>query len=109
MTKLIAIKIRGSIDADKKIQQTLDTLGLVKKHQARIMENNDSNEGLMRKAKDYIAYGEIEEDKIEELKQNDTISLSPPSKGFKDTKRQYHQGGSLGKRDDINKLLQKMY
>lgn len=34
--------------------------------------------------------------------------LSPPSKGYKDSKRHYRQGGSLGERDDMNTLLQHM-
>ncbi len=34
--------------------------------------------------------------------------LSPPSKGFKDTRRHYQQSGSLGKRDDMDNLLKRM-
>lgn len=34
--------------------------------------------------------------------------LSPPSKGYSDTKRHYNQGGSLGQRDDMDALLRRM-
>lgn len=34
--------------------------------------------------------------------------LSPPSKGFKDGKRHYNQGGSVGKRDDMDELIGRM-
>jgi len=38
-----------------------------------------------------------------------TLRLSPPTKGFKDTKRQYGQGGSLGNwGSDITALLGRM-
>jgi large subunit ribosomal protein L30 len=34
--------------------------------------------------------------------------LSPPSKGFKDSRRHYNQGGALGERDDMDVLLRRM-
>ena len=109
MSKLVAVKVRGSIDASQKVTKTLETLGLEKKNQARVMEDTDSNRGNMNQAKDYIAYGEVSDDFAEELGEvGETVSLSPPSGGFKSTKRQYHQGGSLGKRDDMESLLGKM-
>lgn len=37
------------------------------------------------------------------------LRLSPPSKGFKDTEKQYSLGGTLGnQKENINKLLKKM-
>lgn len=106
MSKLVAVKIRGSIDARESIQKTLGTLGLTKKNKATVLEDNDSNRGMLRKAKDYIAYGEVDEETAEEVEEK--VNLSPPSGGLKSTKKQYHQGGSLGKRDDMEELLEKM-
>lgn len=34
--------------------------------------------------------------------------LSPPSKGYGDTKRQCRQGGSVGERDDMDELIARM-
>lgn len=34
--------------------------------------------------------------------------LSPPSKGYRDTRRHYQQSGSLGERDDMDELLRRM-
>lgn len=34
--------------------------------------------------------------------------LSPPSKGYKGSRRHYNQGGSLGQRDDMDELLRRM-
>lgn len=34
--------------------------------------------------------------------------LSPPSKGFKNTRGHYNQSGSLGERDDMDALLKRM-
>ena len=109
MSKLVVVKIRGSIDSSQKTSKTLQTLGLEKKHQARVMENTDSHLGNMHHAKDYIAYGEVSDEVAEEVGEvGETVNLSPPSGGFKSTKRQFHQGGSLGKRDDMKSLLNKM-
>lgn len=104
--KLVAVKIRGSVDARENTQKTLETLSLTKKFKAKVLENNESNKGMLRDAKDYIAYGTVTEETAEKIQ--DQVNLSPPSGGLKSTKRQYHQGGSLGKRDDMNNLLEKM-
>ncbi len=106
MSKLVAVKIRGSIDARESIQKTLENLGLTKKNRAVVLEENDSNKGMLRKAKDYIAYGEADEETAEKVEEK--VNLTPPSGGFKSTKKQYHQGGSLGKRGDMEELLEKM-
>jgi len=106
MSKIVAVKIRGSVDARKSIQKTIETLGLTKTNKAVVLEDTDSNRGMLRKAKDYIAYGTVEDDVAEEVEEQ--THLSPPSGGLKSTKRQYHQGGSLGKRDDMETLLEKM-
>jgi ribosomal protein L30/L7E len=104
--KLVAVKIRGSIDASEGIQKTIESLGLTKKNKAVVMEDNESNRGMLKKAKDYITYGQVEDDVADEVKEQ--VNLSPPSGGFKSTKKQYHQGGSLGKRNDMETLLEKM-
>jgi ribosomal protein L30/L7E len=105
MSKLVAVKIRGSIDSRASIQKTLDSLKLGDKNNAVVLEDTESNRGMLRKAKDYIAYGEVEDDVAEEVEES---NLAPPSGGFKSTKKQRHQGGSLGKRDDMEALLEKM-
>lgn len=106
MSKLVAVKIRGSIDARESIQRTLETLGLTKKNKAAVLEDNDSNRGMLRKAKDYIAYGEVDEETADKVQEK--VNLTPPSGGFKSTKKQCHQGGSLGKRGDMEELLGRM-
>jgi len=106
MSKIVAVKIRGSIDARESIQKTIESLGLTKTNKAVVLEKSDSNRGMLRKAKDYIAYGEVEDDVAEKVEEDS--NLTPPSGGFKSTKKQYHQGGSLGKRDDMEELLDRM-
>lgn len=111
------VKVRGSVDASETISKTLDSLGLGKKNQVLFVdESNDSLKGMLDKAKDYIAYGEVSEEVVEliedekdvEVTAGDRFSMSPPSGGFKTTKKNFSNGGALGERPSMNGLLQKM-
>ncbi len=113
---LAAVRVRGDVDADQKVSRTLDDLKLRKKHQCVVYEKKDSTEGMLELAKDYITYGEIGEETLEELEERkgekiesgDTVELPPPSKGFKNTKKQVGQGGSLGKRENMDEIIERM-
>ncbi|EHK01313.1 hypothetical protein HRED_08910, partial [Candidatus Haloredivivus sp. G17] len=57
---------------------------------------------MMNKAKDFITYGEVSDDVIEEVEERyqeiesgTVVSARPPSKGFRDTKRGYNQEAAL--------------
>lgn len=113
---IAAVKVRGSIDANDKARQTMDNLQLEKRNQLVVYEDEDSIRGMFSRAKDYITYGELEEETIEaleekkgdEVESGDSFSMTPPSGGFKDTKKQVGQGGSLGKRENMDELVQNM-
>lgn len=109
--KIVAIQIKGHVDASQQIQNTLEQLNLGKRHQAAILKDNDSTQGMLQKAKDYITFGPLDEETQEILNETEagtTYNLTPPSGGFKNTKKHVKQGGSLGKRENINEILQKM-
>ena len=113
---IAAVKVRGSVDANKKARTTMENLNLDKKNTLVVYEDSDSIRGMFSRAKDYITYGELseetvealEEKKGEEVESGDSFSMTPPSGGFKNTKKQVGQGGSLGKRDNLDKLVQRM-
>lgn len=113
---IAAVRVRGQPDVNDKARRTLNDLKLEKKNQLVVFEENDAIEGMMNHAKDYIAYGEIseetleklEEKKGEEVESGDVLSLTPPSGGFKNTRKQVGQGGSLGKHENIDDLVQRM-
>ena len=74
---------------------------------------------MLRKAKDYITYGEISEEVLKKLlekkkpqKQTEKkiiFRLPNPKKGFKSIKKGFNQGGDLGYRGDkINELLERI-
>lgn len=111
--KTAVILIRGTIGANQDIKDTLKMLNLHKKNNCAILENNPVNSGMLKKVKDYTTFGEITKETEEALtkrKKNKMITLNPPKGGFerKGTKKNYTDGGALGKRDNMDKLLQKM-
>ncbi len=113
---IAAIRVRGDVDVRQKVSYTLENLKLNERNQCVIFEDNDSIKGMLNLSKDYITYGEISKEVIEklserkgeEIEHGDVINLSPPTGGFEDLKRQVGQGGTLGKRENMDELVQKM-
>lgn len=55
------IRVRGQPDVNKDIEYTMGLLGLNKVNHCVIVPENDVMKGMLRKAKDYITWGEINE------------------------------------------------
>jgi len=114
---IAAVRVRGKLDISQNTSRTLEDLNLDSQNKCVVFEKNDSILGMLDQAKDFITYGEVSDEVLEELAEKeekdsiehgDTVRLSPPSGGYKSTKKQVGQGGSLGKRDSVDSLLQKM-
>ncbi len=52
------VRIRGGVDAHKTVEDTLTMLRMEKNNYATIIKESPSYEGMLRKAKDYITWGE---------------------------------------------------
>ena len=66
--QLIAIiRIHGKSGLKKGIRDTLDMLKLYKKHNCVIVKNTQSNVGMIKKVKEYVTWGEINEETFIEL------------------------------------------
>lgn len=143
---LAAVRVRGPNSTRRNAADTMDSLRLHTRHNCVLLANTDANRGMLRQAKDFIAYGDVDADTIAALlakrgrvdggrladnldavgyEDIDALAadvadgtvpdglqlpfrLSPPRNGFRDTKRHTRQGGSLGERDDMDALLQRM-
>lgn len=112
---IAAVKIRGNVDVPQPVKDTMTNLGLKNRNEIRLYEDTESVKGMLNKAKDYIAYGEVSEETVEMLEDRygsaevgNTINAKPPRKGFKNTKRNVKQGGSLGNHGEIDDLIQRM-
>lgn len=65
--RLAIIRVRGLIGTRKNIKDTLDLLRLYRKNTCIVIENNPTNNGMIKKIKDYITWGEINEETFKEL------------------------------------------
>ena len=120
--KVAAILIRNITGAGPTLRATLKMLRLHIKNTCIVLDNNKINMGMLSKAKDYIAYGEISAEVIKLLEDNrgnndidgnikKHFHLHPPRGGFerKGIKHSFTQGGALGYRgSNMNKLIKKM-
>ncbi|MEM4336742.1 MAG: uL30 family ribosomal protein [Candidatus Woesearchaeota archaeon] len=116
MNKIAVIRIAGRVRLSKEIESTLELLNLKKKFSCVIVENTKTNLGMIKKVKDYVTYGEVNEETIKLLNEKRSkgkkfFSLHPPIKGFerKGTKKSFKEGGALGYRGEkINELIKRM-
>lgn len=65
--KLAAIRVRGLTGIKIKIQDTLQMLRLYKNNYCIILPNNTVYLGMLKKAKDYITWGEIDDETFNTL------------------------------------------
>lgn len=61
------IKLRGSVSIRPEIKHTLELLRLHSVNHCVVVEENDYYKGMIRKVKDYVAWGDISEDMLEVL------------------------------------------
>lgn len=65
--QLAAIRVRGLTGIKIKIEDTLKMLRLYKKNYCCVLPNNPVYSGMLKKAKDYITWGEIDEETYKTL------------------------------------------
>ncbi len=114
MTKLAIVRIRGQVRLKEEIADTLKMLNLNKKNHCAIVEDKPSVLGMIKKVKNYITWGIVNDETIKLLetrKDNNHYRLNPPKGGFerKGIKFPFNQKGALGDRKEkINDLLKRM-
>lgn len=67
MKKIAVIRIRGKIGVKKDIKDTLKMLRLYNKNYCVVLDNKPQNLGMLKKAKDYITWGDINEEVFKDL------------------------------------------
>jgi large subunit ribosomal protein L30 len=109
--KLAVILVRGLVEVSQKVKDTLSFLNLKRKNNCVILDNTLINQGMIKKVKDYVTWGEIDDATCKEIftkrgreievrstdsknkysynflevdgkKYSKTFCLSPPRKGF---------------------------
>ncbi len=117
---IAAVSIRTTVDIESEPEGVMRRLGLKQKHGCIVLEDRPDNRGSLEKIKDFITWGEVDEEVIEELVSErgngedateQFFRLQPPKGGYegKGIKVPYSRGGALGYRGDgMNDLLRRM-
>lgn len=123
MTTIAVIRIKGQVGLDRDINETFDRLRLRRKYVCVVFENPSEVElGMIKKVKNFVAFGEITKDTYEELKKkrgikdpNNKGQLKPffrlhPPRGGIDSKKHFGVNkGVLGNnKEKINDLIMRM-
>ncbi len=122
MSRIAAIRIRGAVRASGEVKDTLEMLRLHRRNACTVFGHSPSLMGMLRKVKDYVAWGEIDDEtlrlltekrgeKLPDGKPKKFFRLNPPRGGFerKGVKKGFGQGGALGYRGaEINSLIKRM-
>lgn len=110
------IRIKGRVEVRKEIAETLRRLNLKRKYSCAVLDKPTKvQSGMLNKVKDFVAYGEINEETYKKLvelrgkKSKIRFRLHPPRGGI-ESKRQFGVGkGVLGNNGkEINKLIERM-
>ncbi len=65
---LVVIRIEGMVKVRKDVAETLDRMRLRRKYACVLINPNDKNKmGMLRKVKQFVAYGEIDDKVLKEL------------------------------------------
>ena len=67
MSKIAVIRVRGSVGLSRKIKDTFSLLRLYRKNFCVVVEDNPSYKGMVDKVKDFVTYGEINDETYKEL------------------------------------------
>ncbi len=67
MKLLAVVRVRGVVTASQKVIDTLKMLRLHRTNYATLVKDTPSYLGMLRKAKDYITWGEIDKETLKEL------------------------------------------
>ncbi len=64
---IAAVRVRGVPDTGRKVSETLESLRLHNKNNCVLLQDTDSNRGMLRQAENHVAYGEISTETLETL------------------------------------------
>lgn len=67
MTLFAVLRIRGSINVKKPIKDTMTMLKLGRTNHCVLIPKNKYYDGMLRKAKDYITWGEVDNNTLTEM------------------------------------------
>ena len=64
---ILVIRISGLVKVDKKVEEALYRMRLRRKYSATLLEDNEKNRKFLKKIRNYVAYGKINNKTLERL------------------------------------------
>lgn len=111
---IAVIRIAGQCKLENKVINTFERLKLGKKYSCILIDEKDKiRMGMVNSIKNFVTFGEINENLIKELKEKrdkgkGVFFLHPPRGGLKKSSKLAYPKGILGKNNEIDKLLERM-
>jgi len=65
--KIAVVLVRGLVNINCDIRKTLEYLRLKQKHVCVVLDNTPENQGMVKRAKDYVTFGLIDESFFKEM------------------------------------------
>ena len=62
MDRTAVIRVRGAVNLNREVKNTLNLLRLYRKNFCIVVDNSPSFNGMIKKVKDYVTYGEIDDE-----------------------------------------------
>ncbi len=118
MKKICVIRIHGQVGLDKKLKETLNRLRLRRKYSCIVLAPTKEQLGMLKKIRNFVAFGEINEKTYKELKEKrgrkdvkgnlkPFFRLHPPRRGIK-SKLHFPKGVLGNHKEKINELIERM-
>ncbi|MBU1004876.1 MAG: uL30 family ribosomal protein, partial [Nanoarchaeota archaeon] len=67
MDKIAIIRVRGAVNLNYEVKETMNLLRLYRKNFCVVVDNTPSIQGMIKKVKDYVTYGELDHSIYKEL------------------------------------------
>jgi large subunit ribosomal protein L30 len=117
---IAVIRIKGDVGLDKEVRETLNRLRIRRKYACVVFEKPSKEQiGMIERVKDFVAFGEINQETYKELKEKrgkevdgkmkPFFRLHPPRGGIDSKKHFGVKKGVLGNnKEKINDLIKRM-
>ena len=107
------IRIKGQIGISSKVRETLQRLNLKRKYSCVVIENpNESQKGMIESVRNFVAFGEINEETYKRLKEardkGKRYFALHPARGGMNTKLHFPKGVLGDNKEKINDLILRM-
>jgi len=109
------IRIHGQVGLNKDVVETFKRFGLKRKYSCAVLENPGKEQlGMIKKIKDFVAYGDLSEETYKKLveapgdKSKKIFRLHPPRGGIDSKKNCRVRQGVLGNNKKMDELVGRM-